>query len=89
MVKLLHDNVLVLPFEADDVTKGGIIIPSTAKEKPTKGKVISVGNGVKDVPMELKENDVILYGKYSGTEVTIEGIDYVLLRQTDVFCILK
>lgn len=89
MVKLLHDNVLVLPFEADKVTKGGIIIPNTAKEKPTKGKVISVGGGIKDEPMELKEGDIIIYGKYHGNEVSIDGINYVILKQRDVFCIIQ
>jgi len=86
---MLQEFVLVLPSEPEEVTKGGIIIPSTAKEKPNKGKVISVGPGKTDEPMELKENDIVLYGKYSGTEVTIDEIDYVILRQTDVYCILN
>jgi chaperonin GroES len=88
MIKMLHDNVLILPFEAEEVTKGGIIIPDTAKEKPTKGTVISVGPGKKDEPMEVKEGDVVLYGKYGGTELTYDGKDYVRLKQNDIFCIL-
>lgn len=89
MIKMIHDNVLVLPFEVEDITKGGIIIPSSAKEKPTKGKIISVGNGIKDEPMELKPNDIVLYGKYSGNEVKIENEDYVILKQKDILCIIE
>ena len=88
MIKILHDNVLILPDEAEEVTKGGIIIPTTAKERPTKGKVIAVGPGIKDEPMELKEGDVVLYSKYGGTEITHDGVEYKLMHQTDVFCIL-
>lgn len=87
MVKILHDNVLVLPCEVDEVTKGGIIIPDTAKERPTKGKVVSVGPGKKDEIMVLKEGDEVLYGKYGGSEVTIDGFDYILLKQNDIYCI--
>ncbi len=87
-MRILHDNVLVLPSEPEKITKGGIIIPSTAKEKPTKGKVISVGPGTKDVEMLVKEGDIVLYGKYSGTEIVHEDNDYVLLKQNDIYCIL-
>lgn len=87
-MKLLHDNVLVLPCEAEEKTKGGIIIPSTAKEKPTKGKIISVGPGTKDEEMIVKEGDVVFYGKYSGREVNFNNVDYILLRQNDIYCIL-
>jgi chaperonin GroES len=89
MIKMLQNNVLVLPVEAEKVTKGGIYIPDTAKEKPTKGKVIAVGPGIKDEPMELKEGDVILFGKYSGTELTHEGVDYIRIRQNDAFCVIE
>ena len=89
MIKLLHDNVLVLPFEAEEVTKGGIYIPDTAKEKPNKGRVIAVGPGKKDDPMEVKEGDVILFGKYNGTELTYDGKDYLKLRQGDIYCIIE
>ena len=85
---MLRDNVLVLPFEAEEMTKGGIIIPDIAKEKQTRGTVVAVGPGIKDEPMVLKEGDVILYGKYSGTELTHEGKDYIRIKQSDAFCIL-
>lgn len=89
MIKLLQDNVLVLPSEVEVMTKGGILIPTTAKEKPTKGKVIGAGTGKKDEPMELKEGDIVLYSKYGGTEITLEGIDYILLKQSNIFCVLE
>lgn len=89
MVKLLKDNLLVEPFEAEQRTSGGIIIPSTAKEKPTRGKILSVGNGTKDEPMELKVGDEVLYSKYSGTEIQLDGVDYVILKQNDVLCVLN
>jgi len=88
MIKLLRDNVLILPDEAEELTKGGIIIPNTAKEKPIRGKVIAVGPGIKDEPMELKEGDVVLYSKYGGSDITLEKIEYKLMHQTDVFCVL-
>lgn len=89
MIKLLHDNVLVLPSEAEEVTKGGIIIPDTAKEKPTKGKVVAVGPGKKDEEMSLKEGDFIFYSKYSGTELTVDNVDYILLKQDNILCIVE
>jgi len=69
-------------------TASGIIIPDTAKEKPQKGNVIAVGNGKKDEPLTVKEGDQVLYGKYSGTEVTIEGKDYLIMRESDIFAIV-
>lgn len=87
MIRMLFDNVLVLPFEMEEKTKGGIIIPSTAKEKPTKGKVISVGNGKKDEPMEVKEGDVVYYSKYAGTTVEMDGDEYIILKQSDIYCV--
>ena len=80
-VKPLADRVLIKPMEAEAKTIGGIYIPDTAKEKPQRGSVIAVGKGTKDVTMELKEGDVVLYGKYSGTEITINDEDYLIMKQ--------
>ncbi len=68
---------------------GGIIIPDTAKEKPQRGKVVAVGNGTKDDPMVLKENDTVLYGKYAGTELEVEGEKYLMMRQSDVLAVVE
>ena len=87
-IKPLADRVLVLPAPAEEKTIGGIIIPDTAKEKPQQGIVVAVGNGKKDEPMELKVGDVVLYGKYAGTELSLEGKDYLIMRQSDVVAIL-
>ncbi|MBS3806370.1 MAG: co-chaperone GroES, partial [Bacteroidales bacterium] len=72
------------PFEAEEKTASGIIIPDSAKEKPQKGKVVAVGDGKKDEPMTLKEGDMVVYGKYAGTEITIDGNDYLILREDDI-----
>ena len=80
-----EDRVLVEPAAADDKTTSGIIIPDTAKEKPQKGKVIAVGEGIKDKPVTVKVGESILYGKYAGTEITIEGKDYLIMRNSDIF----
>ncbi|OFY66278.1 MAG: co-chaperone GroES [Bacteroidetes bacterium RIFCSPLOWO2_02_FULL_36_8] len=85
-LKPLGDRVLVKPAPAEEKTKGGLIIPDTAKEKPQRGKVIAVGTGKKDEPMSLKPNDDVLYGKYSGTEISIEGEDMLIMRESDIFC---
>jgi len=90
----LHDRVLVRPAEAEEVTKGGIIIPDTAKEKPQQGEIIAVGKGKiaddgKLVAMELKIGDTVLYGKYSGTEVTVEGESLLMMRESDVFAVIE
>lgn len=87
-VRPLADRVLIKPMEAEEKTIGGIYIPDTAKEKPQRGTVVAVGNGTKDVTMELKEGDVVLYGKYSGTEISIEDEDYLIMKQGDVLAIL-
>ena len=87
-VKPLADRVLIKPMEAEAKTIGGIYIPDTAKEKPQRGSVIAVGKGTKDVTMELKEGDVVLYGKYSGTEITINDEDYLIMKQGDVLAVL-
>ena len=87
-LKPLADRVLVQAAEAEEKTKGGIIIPDTAKEKPQKGKVVAVGTGKKDEPMTVKAGDTVLYGKYAGTEITIEGQDYLIMRESDIFAVL-
>lgn len=87
-IKPLADRVLVLPAPAEEKV-GGIIIPDTAKEKPLKGKIVAVGAGTKDETMILKENDEVLYGKYSGTELEYEGEKYLIMRQSDVLAILN
>ena len=87
-LKPLADRVLVEAAAAEEKTKGGIIIPDTAKEKPQRGKVIAVGIGKKDEPLTVKVGDSVLYGKYSGTEITIEGKEYLIMRESDIFAIL-
>jgi chaperonin GroES len=87
-IKPLADRVLVEPAEAEEKTASGIIIPDTAKEKPQRGKVIAVGNGKKDEPMELKVGDEVLYGKYAGTEINYDGKDYMMMRQSDVLAVI-
>ncbi len=87
-IRPLADRVLVEPKEAETKTASGIYIPETAKEKPQQGKVIAVGSGKKDEPMELKIGDTVLYGKYSGTEITVDGKDYLMMRQSDVLAVL-
>ncbi len=87
-IRPLADRVLVEPKEAETKTASGIYIPDTAKEKPQQGKVIAVGSGKKDEPMELKVGDTVLYGKYSGTEITVDGKDYLMMRQSDVLAVL-
>jgi chaperonin GroES len=80
-----EDRVLVEPAPAEEKTSSGIIIPDTAKEKPQKGKVIAVGEGLKDKPVTVKVGDLILYGKYAGTEISIDGKDYLIMRNSDIF----
>ncbi|NDV65367.1 co-chaperone GroES [Bacteroides sp. 224] len=87
-VKPLADRVLILPAPAEEKTIGGIIIPDTAKEKPLKGEVVAVGQGTKDEEMVLKAGDTVLYGKYAGTELEVEGGKYLIMRQSDVLAIL-
>ena len=87
-IKPLADRVLILPAPAEEKTIGGIIIPDTAKEKPLKGEVIAVGNGTKDEEMVLKVGDTVLYGKYPGTELEVEGTKYLIMRQSDVLAVL-
>ena len=84
----LADRVLVEPAAAEETTASGIIIPDTAKEKPQKGIVVAAGAGKKDEPMTVKEGDTVLYGKYAGTEITVEGKDYLIMREADIFAIV-
>ena len=90
----LHDRVLVKRLEEQDEKHGSIIIPDSAKEKPQEGKVIAVGNGKvndegKKIPLDVKTGDKILFGKYSGSEVTLDDVEYLILREEDVLCILE
>ncbi|GJQ32975.1 MAG: 10 kDa chaperonin [Ignavibacteriaceae bacterium] len=90
----LADRVIIKPQEAEEVTKSGLYLPDTAKEKPIEGLVVAAGPGKvtedgKTVPMSVKVNDKVLYGKYSGTEVTIEGTQYLIMRESDIFAIIK
>lgn len=87
-VKPLADRVLVEPAPAEQTTASGIIIPDTAKEKPQKGKIVAVGAGKKDEPLTVNVGDTVLYGKYAGTELSIEGGDYLIMRESDIFAIL-
>lgn len=87
-IKLLHDRVMILPNKADEKTKGGIIIPDTAKEVPVKGTIFRVGPGKANGPkMTLKEGDTVIYGKYGGTELEWEGNNYMLLREDEVMAV--
>jgi chaperonin GroES len=87
-IRPLADRVLVEAAPAEERTASGIIIPDTAKEKPQRGTVIAVGNGKKDEPLTVKVGDQVLYGKYAGTEITVEGKEYLIMRESDIFAIL-
>lgn len=87
-VKPLSDRVLILPDAAEEKTAGGLIIPDTAKEKPLAGKVVAAGPGTKDVTMEVKVGDHVLYGKYAGTEIRIDGTDYLIMKQQDILAVI-
>jgi chaperonin GroES len=87
-VRPLSDRVLIKPAEMEQKTASGIIIPDTAKEKPMRGEVIAVGPGKKDEPMTVKVGDQVLYGKYSGTEIAIDGVDYLIMRENDIYAII-
>ena len=93
-IRPLQDRILVQRLEEEEKTKGGIIIPDTAKENPAEGKVAAVGNGKlgddgKRIPLEIKKGDNILFGKYSGTEVTIEGKEYLIMREDDILGVIE
>jgi chaperonin GroES len=92
-LKPLADRVIVKPKEAEEKTKGGIILPDTAKEKPVEGTIVAAGPGKtsddgKVIKMEVKVGDVVLYGKYSGSEVTVDGVEYLIMRESDIFAIV-
>ena len=88
-IRPLSDRVLIEPAEAEVKTAGGIIIPDSAKEKPLKGKVVATGNGTKDEEMVVKVGDTVLYGKYAGTEIEVEGVKYLMMRQSDILAIVE
>ncbi len=93
-VRPLHDRVIVKRVEEEEKTKGGIIIPDTAKEKPVEGKVIAVGDGKvgddgKKIPLEVKAGDKILFGKYAGTEIQIDGEEHLIMREDDIIAIVE
>ena len=92
-IKPLHDRVLVEPLDAEEKTAGGIIIPDTAKEKPMEGKIVAVGNGSKNdegkvAPLDVKTGDRILYGKWSGTEVKVDGDDFLIMKESDIMGVI-
>jgi chaperonin GroES len=87
-IRPLADRVLIEPAAAEEKTAGGIIIPDTAKEKPQKGKVVAVGGGKKDEPITVKVGDHVLYSKYGGTEINIEGQNYLIMRESDIYAIV-
>ena len=88
-IQPLADRVLLKPQAAEEKTVGGIIIPDSAKEKPLRGEVLAVGEGTKDEQMVLKAGDQVLYGKYTGTELELDGEKYLIMRQSDVLAIIK
>jgi len=93
-LKPLADRVVAKPLEEEDKTPGGIILPDTAKEKPQKGKIVAAGPGKLDeagkrIKMEVKKGDVVLYGKYSGTEIKVDGEEYLILRESDILAIIE
>lgn len=88
-IRPLADRVVVEPAPAEEKTAGGIIIPDTAKEKPQRGTVVAVGTGKKDEPLTVKVGDKVLYGKYAGTELTIDGKEYLIMRESDIYAIIS
>ena len=88
-IKPLADRVLVEPAPAEEKTAGGIIIPDTAKEKPQRGTIVAVGNGKPDEPMTVKAGDTVLYGKYSGTEVKLDGEEHLILREEEILAVIS
>ena len=88
-LKPINDRIVIKPAPAEEKTKGGIIIPDTAKEKPQRGEVVAVGPGKEDIKMTVKVGDVVLYGKYSGQELSYEGVDYLIMREDDVLVVIS
>jgi chaperonin GroES len=89
LLKPLADRVLIEPAPAEEKTASGIIIPDTAKEKPLKGKVVAVGNGKPEEPLTVKVGDTVIYGQYSGTEIKLEGKNYLIMKESDVYGIVE
>jgi chaperonin GroES len=87
-IKPLADRVVIEPAQAETKTSSGIIIPDTAKEKPQRGTIVAAGPGKKDEPVTVKVGDIVLYGKYAGTEITIDGKDYLIMKESDVLAII-
>ena len=87
-IKPLEDRILIQPLEAVQTTASGLVIPDTAKEKPLAGKVVAVGPGTSEVKMEVKEGDQVLYGKYAGQEIQVDGVDYLIMKQNDILAII-
>lgn len=87
-IQPLGDRVLIKPLAAEEKTAGGIIIPDTAKEKPSKGQVIAVGKGIDDKALTVKVDDIVLYGKYVGTEINLEGTDYLIMQESEILAII-
>ncbi|ANQ47897.1 co-chaperone GroES [Flammeovirga yaeyamensis] len=87
-IKPLADRVLIEPAAAETKTASGLFIPDNAKEKPQKGTVVAVGNGTKDEPLTVKVGDTVIYGKYSGTELNLDGTDYLMMREADILAIV-
>jgi chaperonin GroES len=88
-VKPIADRFLIEPMKPEDKTKCGILIPDTAKEKPQQGKVIAAGKGTKDIKMPIKSGDIVLYGKFSGTEFQIDGLEYLFIKLSDIYATIK
>jgi chaperonin GroES len=88
IMKPINDRVVIKPSPAEETTKGGLYIPETAKEKPQRGEVIAVGPGKDDKKMTVKIGDIVLYGKYAGQEISLEGIDYLIMREDDILVIV-
>ncbi len=88
-VKPLSDRVLVQPKAAEEKTAAGLYIPDTAKEKPLEGEVVAVGPGTKDIAMEVKVGDIVLYGKYAGQEISVDGVDYLMMKQSDLMAVIN
>jgi chaperonin GroES len=93
-IRPLHDRVLVKRVEEEQKTKGGIIIPDTAKEKPTRGEIVAVGNGARDengklVPLDVKQGDIVLFAKWGGTEVKVDGEELIILKEADILAVVE
>ena len=87
-IKPLADRVIIEPAAAEEKTASGIIIPDTAKEKPQRGEIVAIGTGKKDEPINVKVGDQVLYGKYSGTEITIDGREFLIMKESDIYGIV-